>query len=164
MELTESIGGGSGTLPSLVSLPHPLVSEGREVSYAAFLPGETLGAYIERTGITIARGAIAAWHNGKRVPDHLWDRLIPRTGDHVVIRGRAEGGGGGNKVLRTVALVVVAIASVYTAGAAGGAAGWAAGLSSSTGIGAGAWGAAAAAAISIGGSILVGAMIPEVNP
>ena len=139
MKLTGTI----DSMPALISLPHALVADGRQCSYAPFLRGETLGAYIHRTGITIARGAVAVFHNGCRVPDELWDRLIPRDGDQVIVRARAEGGGGGSKVLRTVALIAVAVVS-YGVGVAVG----------------GAYGAAAAAAISIGGSMVVTSLIP----
>src|SRR3546814_2366675 len=62
------------------------------------------------------RGSVVVWHNGRRVPDALWRRLIPRTGDQVVIRARVRGGGGGGKLFRTVALIALTIAAnVYGA-------------------------------------------------
>ncbi|ARP88622.1 hypothetical protein CAL13_08910 [Bordetella genomosp. 9] len=147
-------------MPSLVSIPHPLVADERALCFAEFLPRETLRAYIERTGVVVAKGPVAVWHNGYRVPDDLWDRLIPRRGDQIIIRARAQGGGGGNKVLRTVALVVVAIASAGAASAASTAA-LSAGASTA---GATAVGAAVSAAVMIGGSILVNALIPLPKP
>jgi hypothetical protein len=145
-------------LPALVSIPHPLVADDRALCFAEFLPRETLRAYINRTGVVVARGPVAVWHNGHRVPDALWERLIPRRGDQIIVRARAEGGGGGNKVLRTVALVVVAIAAVYTGGAAAAAYG-------GTGTLAGAAaGAAAAAAVTIAGTLIINALIPLPKP
>ncbi|OZI63475.1 hypothetical protein CAL28_19890 [Bordetella genomosp. 11] len=145
-------------MPALVSIPHPLVADDRALCFAEFLPRETLRAYVERTGVVVARGPVAVWHNGHRVPDALWERLIPRRGDQVIIRARAEGGGGGNKVLRTVALVVVAVVAAYTGGAAAAAYG-------GTGTFAGATaGVAASAAVTIAGTLIVNALIPLPKP
>jgi len=140
--------------PSLVSLPHPLRPDGKDISYAPFLPGETLGAYIQRTGVQISRGPVHVWHNGRPVPDALWTRLIPRDGDLVVIRARLEGGGGGRKILRAVALVALVIVT-YGVGAW---AGLGASLASATGVSVG----LANAAILIGGSLLISPLIPEI--
>ncbi|WP_427183730.1 hypothetical protein ACL598_18840 [Bordetella bronchialis] len=162
MELTKAIDNAPepGRVPALISLPHALVADGREFSYVPFLPGETLGRYIERTGITIARGALAVLHNGCRVPDALWDRLIPKAGDQVIVRARAEGGGSGSKVLRTVALIAVAVVSAGYGATLGGALGF-----STTAVGGGISTAAAVggAIIMAAGTILVGAMVPEVK-
>jgi hypothetical protein len=134
-------------LPAVVSWPHAFTDEGRQYSYAAFLPGETLGRYVERVEMDVAQGRVRVLHNGRDVPVDLWRNLIPRQGDQIIIRSWPEGGGDGSKILRTVALVVVAIVS-YGVGVAVG----------------GAYGAAAAAAISIGGSLLVNALIPLPKP
>lgn len=146
-------------LPSVVSWPHALTSEGREFAFAGFLPDETLGRYVERVGLRIAKGPLYVLHNGRPVPEALWMRLIPRTGDQVIIRTRMEGGGGGNKVLRTVALVVVAVAAAASGGAAAGAMGFVQGTA-----GFAAASAAVSAGIIIGGSMLVGALIPLPKP
>lgn len=138
-------------LPAVVSWPHAFTDEGRQYSYAAFLPGETLGRYVERVELDVAHGRVRVLHNGRDVPVDLWRHLIPREGDQIIIRSWPEGGGGGNKILRTVALVVVAIVS-YGVGAYVGA---------SYGAAAG---AAASAAVSIGGSLLVNALIPLPKP
>lgn len=149
-------------LPALVSLPHPMVVDQRDVSFVAFLDRETIGAYIERTGVRIAKGPVAVWHNGYRVPDELWTRLIPRAGDQIVIRARVQGGGGGNKVLRTVALIAVVVISIvapYLAPAAWGATATVAGVTTVTAVG-----AAISAAVLIGGSMLVNSLIPLPKP
>ena len=144
-------------LPSLINMPHALLADGRQTCFAKFLPKETLGAYVKRNGIKVHQGALAVHHNGYRVPDALWQRLIPKPGDQVHIRARMEGGGGGNKVLRTVALVAIAVASAGV-GSAVATSAWATSLGATGAVVAG---AAASAAVMIGGSILVGALIPE---
>ncbi len=137
--------------PSLVVHPHALVGDGTVREESAFLPNETLGSYIKRTGIVVPAGPVVVWHNGFRVPDELWRRLIPRLGDQVVIRARVLGGGGGNKVLRTVAMIAVVVISIvapYLAPAA-----W--------GVGAGtAGGALLSAGVMIGGTLLINAILP----
>ncbi|MYZ44224.1 host specificity factor TipJ family phage tail protein [Schauerella aestuarii] len=149
--------------PALVSMPHPLVADRRAVCFEPFLDRETLGAYVIRTGVVMPNGPVAVWHNGYRVPDALWDRLIPRLGDQIVVRGRVEGGGGGNKVLRTVALIAVAVASA-------GAGAWAAGAyaqAANVAIGSsGALmaGAAAASVVMIGGSLVIQKLLPLPKP
>lgn len=140
--------------PTVVSLPHPLRADAKEVSVAAFLPNETLGAYIERVGLRIAKGPVHVWHNGYRVPEALWTRLIPRNGDSIVIRAKMEGGGG-RKVLRTVAMVALMLAAPYIAGYAMTGA-WAA----ATGL----MGGLVTAGIMIGGSLLINALLPPITP
>lgn len=139
----------SSLAPALIVHPHALVGDGRIIETAAFTAKETLRAYIERTGVIVPRGAVAVWHNGVRVVDALWERLIPRAGDLVIIRARATGGGDGGKVLRTVAMIALVIAAPWAAGAMGFAAG-------SIGF------AMATAAITIGGSILITPLLPEI--
>ncbi|QIM48996.1 hypothetical protein G9Q38_07280 [Pusillimonas sp. DMV24BSW_D] len=134
--------------PSLVVHPHALVGDGRLSVVEAFRERETLGAYIKRTGVVVPAGPVAVWHNGVRVPDALWQQLIPRTGDQVVIRARVIGGGGGNKVLRTVAMVALVVLT-YGAGSFGGLAAMA-----------GSYSALAGAALMIGGTLLINALIP----
>lgn len=137
--------------PRLVSNPHPLIGAGRDVCFAEFEERETLRAYIERTGVIIPSGDVAVWHNGYRVPDALWERLIPRSGDQVVIRAVVHGGGGdGNKVLRTVATIALIVVATAVFGPAG--------TFAST---YGATAAFAASAITlVGGSLLINALLP----
>jgi hypothetical protein len=131
----------------LVVQPHPFTPEGRTFTVAAFLQGETLGAYVERNGIVLPRSEFRVQHNGRVVPHHLWRRLIPRTGDQIVIHAIAQGGGGGGKVLRTVAMIALVVAAPYLAGAMGFVAGTV-GYSLVT------------AGIMIGGSLLINALLP----
>lgn len=145
--------------PSLVSLHNPLRPDLRDCSYAAFLPGETLGRYIERVGIAIPSRQVNVWHNGRAVPADLWTRLIPRHGDHVLIAPQMQGGGGGNKVLRTVAMIAVVVVSIfapYLAPAGWGALGATGGLTVT--------GALISAGVMIGGSLLVNTLLPAPLP
>lgn len=133
--------------PSLVVHPHALVGDGRVAVVESFLERETLGAYIKRTGVIVPAGPVAVWHNGHRVPDALWRRLIPRPGDQVIIRARVLGGGGGSKILRTVAMIALVIAAPYVAPALG--------------LAAGSLGASlVTAGIMIGGTLLINALLP----
>lgn len=144
--------------PSLIVHPHPLVGDGRIVETAAFLPRETLGRYMGRTGVAVPNGPVHVWHNGHPVSSELWDLLIPRTGDQIVIRARALGGGGGNKVLRTVAMIAVVAASIYAP--------YAAGLTKVVGgvevLTAG--GSLLSAGVMIGGTLMISPLYPEVTP
>lgn len=141
--------------PALVSLPHPLRPDGKEVCFASFLPGETLGAYIKRNGIRIASGPVHVWHNGHPVPEALWERLIPRPGDMVVIRARMAGGGSGSKILRTVAIIALALTAPYLAGYA---------MTGTWAAATGLAGGALTAGIMIGGSLLINALLPPPKP
>src|SRR5690606_20350570 len=142
--------------PALVVHPHALVGDGSVQVVEPFLHMETLGAYIKRTGVVVPAGPVAVWHNGHRVPDALWRRLIPRTGDQIIIRARVLGGGGGGKVLRTVAMLALVVA---TAGV-GSFAGLGSMLAGATGMSVG----LASAAIMIGGSLLINALLPPPKP
>lgn len=137
--------------PALIHLPNPITPAGKDMCFAPFLPGETLSAYLERVGIRVADAPMLVWQNGRPVPQNLWRRLIPRTGDQILIRAKMEGGGGGNKILRTVAMIAVVVASIYTGGAVGAAYG-------------AAWGAVAQGAVMIAGSLLVNALLPVPLP
>lgn len=144
--------------PSLVHLPHPLNPSGKVMSYAAFLPGETLGAYLERTGTHVANAPMHVWHNGRQVPPNLWRRLIPKTGDQVMIRAKMEGGGGGGKVLRTVAMIALVVVAAWAGGAYGAA------LANTLNVSAATGSALISAGIMIGGSLMINPMIPEIAP
>jgi predicted phage tail protein len=143
--------------PRIVSHPHPLVGDGRELCYAEFVPGETLGDYVIRNNISIPSYGVHVWHNGYKVPGKLWRRLIPRNGDQVVIRAALHGGGGGggNKVLKTVLMVAVMVAAIaVTGGAAAGLLGAGTLLAGSTGA------MIAGALVGMVGGLLVNALIP----
>jgi predicted phage tail protein len=137
--------------PALILHPHALVGDGTKCVYAEFMRGETLAKYLERNGVDVPKTRIIVFHNGYRVPDELWTRLIPRGGDQIVIRMASPmGGGGDNKVLNTVAM----IALVVVANAYGAALGASLGFSGSMAAGVG------TAAIMVGGSMLINSLIP----
>lgn len=151
--------------PRLVTNPHPLVGTNRAMCFAEFLPGETLKRYIERTEILMPNSPIAVWHNGRRVPTELWQYLIPRPGDQVVVRAIVQGGGGGGgggKVLRTVATVALIAVAAYAGGALVAAYGGAALVGASGALTAAGFAVAAgvSAAITIAGTLLINALIP----
>ncbi|WMD23030.1 host specificity factor TipJ family phage tail protein [Achromobacter seleniivolatilans] len=156
MEIVEKADLERPVTPSLLVVRNPFVaSEGREAFNSAFLPGETLGAYCERVGVTLPSRVVNVWHNGYPVPLDLWKRLIPRIGDQVVIRTKGEGGGGGGKVLRTVAMIAVVVVSIFAPYLAPAA--WGAGFGT---IG----GALISAGVMLGGSLLVNALLPPLTP
>lgn len=142
------------TQPSLVHLPNPITPAGKVVSYASFLPGETLEAYLSRVGVRVIDAPMHVWHNGYPVPAKLWRRLIPRTGDQILIRAKMEGGGGAGKILRTVALVALVVVSAGYGAVLGGALGF-------TGATAGAIGSSM---IMLAGTMLINALIPMPQP
>lgn len=144
---------GPVAAPSMVVYPKPLGGEHTE-HFECFAPGETLGAYVLRVGITIPSRVLRVEHNGREVPLALWQRLIPRHGDMVVISARGLGGGGGGKILRTVALVAVVVLSYGYGAALGGALG----LTGTTAA------AVGSSLIMIGGSLLVSALLPPLTP
>jgi predicted phage tail protein len=143
--------------PSLVMYPKPLGGE-RIERFQAFLPGETLGAYVRRAGLAVPSRVVRVEHNGREVPLALWKNLIPRHGDLVVISARALGGGGGGKVLRTVAMLAVVAAAFYAP--------YLAGLTQTvngvTSVTLG--GTLLSAGVMIGGSLLVNALLPLPTP
>lgn len=157
MEIVEKHDPTEPLTPALMVVRNPFVaSEGREAFCAAFLPGETLGRYCERMGVALPSRVVNVWHNGRPVPLALWHLLIPRQGDQVVIRAKGEGGGGGGKVLRTVAMIALVV-STYGVGTW---AGLGASLASATGMSVG----LASSAVLIGGSLLINALLPPPTP
>lgn len=151
MEVVERV---SSCAPSMVVLHNPLRPDVRDCSFAEFRAGETLGRYIDRVGLRVPSRRVNVWHNGRRVPSELWPRLIPRHGDHVLIAPQMQGGGGGSKILRTVALIALVVVSAGYGATLGGALGF-------TGATAGAVGSAI---IMVGGTLLINALIPMPTP
>lgn len=145
---------GPVATPSMVVYPKPLGGE-RTEHFECFAPGETLAAYVLRVGIMVPSRVLRVEHNGREVPLALWQRLIPRHGDMVVIRARALGGGGGNKVLRAVAMIAIVVVSIFAPYAAPAA--WGAGFGT---VG----GALISAGVMLGGSLLVNALLPPLTP
>lgn len=152
----------------LVVLPHPVLPIERALVFALFLPGETLGAYVERNRVHLPQGYFIVLHNGRPVPHALWAHLIPRTGDQIMIRAVA-GGGGGRKVLATVAMIALSVVSAGAASAFGASLGSSLGFSTVAAAGsmstaAIVGGALISGAIMIGGSLLINALLPPPKP
>jgi len=140
------------TLPQAVRaayLPHPLTTDGRQVYTEPPKRNETLGGYVRRLGIEVDTHPHSILVNGRALGE-AWAKYRLRKGDQILIRAVVRGGGGGGsgKVLRTVALVAIAVAAGPMAGALTGAA-------SGTMMY-----AAAQAGIMIAGSMLVNAVLP----
>lgn len=148
---------GPVATPSMVVYPKPLGGD-RTEHFECFMPGETLGAYVRRIGIAVPSRVMRVEHNGREVPLALWERLIPRHGDLVVIAARGLGGGGGGKVLRTVAMLAVVVGAIYAP--------YLAGLTQTingvTSVTLG--GSLLSAGVMIGGSLLVNALLPPLTP
>ena len=95
--------------------------------------------------------------NGTQLAPDQWDTFVPRQNDRIGFWIRPAGGEGGKSILRLVALVAIAIAAPYAAGALNGVAG----LTTVTAAGTlTAAGTAVAAGIAVVGSLLVSALIP----
>lgn len=134
--------------PIVTSSPHPLLADGRHVSYAAFRENETLGDYVSRNKIALPRSEIAVFVNGVLLMGD-WKRFIPADGDSIVIRSRATGSDGG-KVFKMVAMIALVIAAPHVGA-------WASttfGISASLG----------SALFMIAGSMLINALIPPPKP
>ena len=138
--------------PIVTSSPHPLLADGRQVSYTAFRENETLGDYVIRNKIELPRSEIAVFVNGVLLMDD-WRRFIPADGDSIVIRSRATGSDGG-KVFKMVAMIaLVVVGQVY-----GAALGAALGFTGTTAA------ALGSALIMVGGSLILNALIPPPKP
>lgn len=90
--------------------------------------------------------------NGNPVLRKKWDSLKIRAMDHVAFVDLLQGGGGGgSNPLRVVGMVALVVATVASYGAASAA--WGA-----------VWGATVAAGVSIGGGMLINALVPPPKP
>ncbi len=90
--------------------------------------------------------------NGNPVLRTEWNSLKIRSNDHIVfIHLLQGGGGGGSNPLRVVGMVALVVATVASYGAASAAWGTV-------------WGATVAAGVSIGGGMLINALVPPPKP
>lgn len=115
--------------PVLVYSPHPiLMSQDREIIYAQFQAGESLGAYLYRVGILqrLGRQPMNATINGIRVPRELWFRCYPKVGTiinlYAIVRGGGDDDGGGKNPVATIAMIALMVVATWAFGP-GGAAG-----------------------------------------
>src|SRR5262245_55282102 len=121
----------------------------------------TLEEIILGAGLVPDPSSLDAWIGDQLVDPAWWGRTRPKAGQFILLRVRPAGGGrggGGDKALRTVLGVVViiaaAVATILTYGAA------AAAYPALGTIGAALIAGTAGAAVSIGGSLLINALIP----
>lgn len=135
------------TKPKLVHLPHPLTTNGRQVIYEAFRRNETLGGYLRRLQIEVDRAPLAVQVNGRPLAD--WRRYRLRGGDFIEVRAVVAGGGGG-KILRTVAMVALVLAAPQLGPMLAGTIG----VSATVGT----------ALVMLGGSMLINALLPPPMP
>jgi len=137
--------------PALVWCPHPLAAAGRQVFRAAFLPGESISAYLDRVGLDLARRPVALYLNDDAVQCDAWSLTFPKLDDIITVRAVVHGGGGdGNKVLRTMLTIAVMVAAPAYGATLG------ASLGASAAVG--------TAMISIGGMMVVNAILPPPSP
>lgn len=122
--------------------------------------GKTVLEIIQDMGIEGRRAPLRVFVGDRLIQEGAWSDFRPRAGQSVVVTTVPEGGEGGNKAIRTVAIigvaVVAALAGGYTA-AAFEAAKWGAGASAG-------FGALAAGAVSVAGFLAVNAIVPPATP
>ncbi len=94
--------------PSLVVTPHPVTLEGQQRIAAELLPRETLGHFLARTVPDYGSDAWEVRINGVRVPHQIIDKVRPKGGTVIEVRGT---------VGRTALLIVAMVAlTIFTAG------------------------------------------------
>ncbi|MBI3771475.1 MAG: hypothetical protein HY272_02030 [Gammaproteobacteria bacterium] len=143
------------TEPTLVWCPHPMLADiGRQMFSAAFLPGESIAAYLRRVELHLANRPVVLCLNGQVIDRTEWVTIYPQSGDIITVRARLQNGGDGdsNKVLRTVLTIAVILVAVQFGGAL------------APHLWAGATEAMGTALISIGGSLLINALLPPPGP
>ena len=136
----------------VVSL-HPIsASANRQIIYTPFLRGESIAQYLQRVGITFNQ-PVALSLNDRRIAMDGWASTYPVRGDMITARALVQGGGdGGSDPLRTI----LTIAVLAAAGPAGEfLAGAVSGITSA---------AVATSVVTIGGMLLVNALVPTPKP
>ena len=134
----------------IVAKPHPLRSD---TVCAEVQAGQTIAQMLGEG----ASHALEVRVGGELVPRVLWARVRPKAGQFIHVQMYPQGGGSG-KFLRTVLLVVVAVAAIWVTS------GGAAGLLGSS-FAAGTTGAAIlGAAVGIVGAMAINALIPPPTP
>lgn len=120
-------------------------------------PGVNLVDVLEQAGVNPVLGPwLAVAVDGMLVERHHWLATEPPAGSFVTVAIVPRGGdGGGNKIIRIVALVAIAAAVAFTGVV----------LAPALGFAAGSFGAAAlSAAVGIGLTLAVNALIPPPRP
>lgn len=136
----------------LILTPHPVSLEGQRHLGAALQPGENLGPYLRRT--------VPDWHgdawevriNGVLVPVEVLDRVRPKDGALIEVRGIVK-----KQVLYVVAFALLTWWTMGAFAAAGAAGGTVFGLSGMAAY-------AATAAVYVGGSMLINKVLGPKPP
>lgn len=137
--------------PKAIYSPHPLsAGANRELFYCAFEAGESVSDYLIRNNIyPVKVNNFILSINDIRLSVEQWDAVFPTNGDLITLRACVHGGGdGGSNPLRTILTIAVLVASGGAASALLGIAGSGAALAGTTAL------------ISVGGMLLVNALVP----
>lgn len=133
-------------LTSLVWCPHPLLAaSGREIFNIEIKPGESIAALLRRVNVDLDYRPVVIYVNDRRLDRAEWETVLPAAGDLILARALVQGGGDGNKTLRTLASIAVLVAAPELAAYYG-----------FTGVA----GSTAAALISVGGTLIINALLP----
>ena len=103
--------------PVAVYSPHPLMpARDRQLLHAHFEPGETLGGYLERTGIAarIRHRPVLVTIDGLRVPRSFWQHCRPKPGTLIQVQALVHGGDGKNPIA-TVLIIALMVYAPYLA-------------------------------------------------
>jgi predicted phage tail protein len=111
---------------------------------------------------TVVQQYVRVWVDDYEVPAEFWGRVKPKEGRTVYVRVIAQGGGSGNKLLRTVLSIAIAVAAIATGQVYGLQFAQAIGI---TGASAGAIGTAlVATGVALLGNMALNALIPPQQP
>lgn len=145
--------------PTLVLSPHPiLAAAGRELHYATFLPGESIAEYLDRANINLGMQPWILAVAGYPVPREWWPRVRPKPGTLITLRATVQKGGGKNPLatILSIALMVVAPELGVAANLALFEAESVLAFQLSSSI--------LGSVISMGGNLLIGALLPPSQP
>ena len=131
--------------------PHPLTAEGRDTRTVVVRPGTTLAALVADALPGVAADTLIVALDGRFVPRDEWGRVRPIDGQLVTVRA-ALAGDGDSDPLRIILQIAVLIASIYVPQLAA-FAGWSDFARAALG-----------AAISIGGNLIINALVPPRLP
>lgn len=109
----------------------------------------------------VVRQHVRVWVDDFEVPADFWGQVRPKLGRTVYVRVMAHGGGG-NKMLRTVLSIAIAVAAISTGQLYGLEVGQALGFTGATATAVG--GAVVATGVTILGSMALNALIPPQQP
>lgn len=148
--------------PVLAFSPHPLqAAKDRDLVYAEFLRGETIWAYLVRTGIAarMGRQPFVLTIDGRRLPRSLWAHCRPRPGTLIGLHAVVRGGGGGKNPLATIAMIALI---AYSGGAATALLG--AQTAGTAAFGSLTYGAIATGALVVAGGLAINRIFPPPRP